>query len=295
MRSYSLKIGGYYILFTATDPSLTLQPEEPQISFLTSKPDPNLVINVTRGKPEMPRKATPVFSAPEVEEIAGVRKEISPYFWTVYSAGKKIIIRTTLPLSNHLRSAILTIRPEKNVWDLAIDCDSESVNPLSYPLDGLIIYYLTALNGDILIHASGVFYGSKGYLFSGRSGCGKSTIAEIFDKAGAEVVHDDRLIIRRTDNRYMIYNTPVYNNEVSRSAPLDSIYLISHGTDNISIPVAKAEALALIMSNCIQHNWSVQLIGNMTGALHRLVSTIPVKRLAFTPSSDVIRYISKDD
>jgi hypothetical protein len=243
----------------------------------------------------MPGSRTPVFSAPQVEEAGGERTVISDTFWTVYTAGKKIILQTTLPQDNHLRSALLTINPEKNVWELTIDSDITTINPFSYPLDGLIIYYLMALKGDILIHASGVFFGSKGYLFSGRSGSGKTTIARIFNNAGGEVIHDDRLIIRRTDSGYRIFNTPVYNNEVSRSAPLDSIYLISHGKENISIPAGKAEAIALVMSNCIQHNWSVHLIGNLTGALLNLVNRIPVKKLAFTPSADVIRYISGDD
>lgn len=295
MSSYSLNIAGYNILFTAADPTLTLQPEEAQNSFLTTAREHHLVINVTRGKPSMPRNATPVFTAPLVEEEGGLRKVVSNTFWTVYTAESRIILRTTLPLNDLHRYAILTIYPEKNVWKLTIDSDANTINPFSYPLDGLIIYYLTALKGDILIHASGLFYGSRGYIFAGRSGCGKTTIARIFNDAGAEVIHDDRLIIRSADKGYRIFNTPVYNNEVSRSAPLDSIYLISHGKENISISADRAEALALVMSNCIQHNWSVRLIGNLTGALLDLVNHIPVKRLAFTPSADVIRYISDDD
>lgn len=295
MSSYSLNIAGYNILFTAADPTINLQPEEAQNFFLTTTQEHHLVISVTRGKPSMPRRATPVFSAPLVEEEGGLRKVVSKTFWTVYTAGSKIIVRTTLPLDDLLRNAILTIHPDKNGWELTIDSDTKTINPFSYPLDGLIIYYLTALKGDILIHASGLVFGSRGYIFAGRSGCGKTTIARIFNDAGAEVIHDDRLIIRRTGSGYRIFNTPVYNDEVSRSAPLDSIYLISHGKENISIPANRAEAIALVMSNCIQHNWSVRLIGNLTGALLNLVNTIPVKRLAFTPSADVIRYISDDD
>ena len=201
MSSYSLHIAGYTILFTAADPTLTLQPGEPQLSFLTEQPEYQLVINVSRGKPMMPRGATPVFSAPYVEETETERKVISNTFWTVYTADKKIILTTILPLSESARSAILTIRPGEKSWDLTIDSDSKILNPLSYPLDGLILYYLTALNGDILIHGSGVYFGSKGYLFSGRSGFGKTTMANLFKEAGGEVVHDDRLIIRKSGNQ----------------------------------------------------------------------------------------------
>lgn len=291
MSSYSLNIAGYTILFTAADPSLTLQPGEPQLSFLTTQPH-HLVINVSRGKPFLPRSATPVFRAPYVEERETERKVISNTFWTVYTTGKNIILKTILPLMEPAGTAILTLTPGAKSWDLTIESNNKTLNPLSYPLDGLILYYLAALNGDLFIHGAGVYFGSRGYLFTGRSGYGKTTIANLFKEAGGEVVHDDRLIIRQSGEQYRIYNTPVYNNEVSSFAPLDSIFLISHGTDNISVRVSKAEALALVMSNCIQHNWSVKLIGNLTGALHKLVNEVEVNRLSFAPTSDVVRYIS---
>ena len=74
----------------------------------------------------------------------------------------------------------------------------KEIDPFEYPLDGLILYYLTVINGDIMIHASGVNNAGEGYLFSGVSGKGKSTMAKIWDNYGAKVIHDDRLVIRKT-------------------------------------------------------------------------------------------------
>ena len=95
-------------------------------------------------------------------------------------------------------------------WDLWIETDRTKTDPLEYPLDGLILYYLTVINNDIMIHASGVNYAGKGFLFSGVSGKGKSTMAGIWDNRGAKVIHDDRLIIRKTGDGYRMFNTPVY-------------------------------------------------------------------------------------
>ena len=76
--------------------------------------------------------------------------------------------------------------------------DEKEIDPFEYPLDGLILYYLTVINGDIMIHASGVNNAGHGYLFSGVSGKGKSTMAKLWENSGAKVIHDDRLIIRNT-------------------------------------------------------------------------------------------------
>ena len=88
-----------------------------------------------------------------------------------------------------------------------------------------------------MIHASGVNYSGKGYLFSGVSGKGKSTMAKLWDNHGAKVIHDDRLIIRNTGNGYRMYNTPVYNNDEPLDSPLNKIFIIEHGTENRLIPL----------------------------------------------------------
>ena len=62
-------------------------------------------------------------------------------------------------------------------WDLWIDGSEKEIDPFEYPLDGLILYYLTVIHGDIMIHASGVNNAGHGYIFSGVSGKGKSTMA----------------------------------------------------------------------------------------------------------------------
>ena len=67
-----------------------------------------------------------------------------------------------------------------------------------------------------MIHASGVYYNGRGYLFSGVSGKGKTTMAGLWDNIGAQVIHDDRLIIRSIDGVYRMFNTPVYRNDEPR-------------------------------------------------------------------------------
>jgi len=295
MRSYTLKIAGYTILFSSASDRLSLYPSRSQESFITNDKKFDLVINVSAGKASVHSSSKPVFRAPYVEEINGIPVKKSDRFWTVYTHGEYYLVNTTIPLSDIDREALLTIRPGEKSWDLVIDTESEEVNPFSYPLDGLIIYYLAALNGDIFIHGSGVEYNGRGYLFSGPSGRGKTTLASIFGKAGARVIHDDRLIIRRIPGGgFNMYNTPVYENEESRSSTLDFIYMIDHGSDNFSSATGHSESLAAVMSNCIQHNWNTNLIGKLTGSLLELVTSVPVKKLLFVPDITVIDYIAGD-
>jgi hypothetical protein len=191
-------------------------------------------------------------------------------------------------------NGVLAFSLEKRDWDLWIDCKSPAVDPLEYPLDGLILYYLTVITGDIMIHASGMEYKGKGYLFSGVSGKGKSTMAGLWEDTGAKVIHDDRLIIRKTGTAYTMYNTPVYNNDDPQASPLNRIFIIDHATTNKIVPVQGAMAVSLVMANCIQHNWGAEIISGLLGAVSVMCEEIPVARLFFLPDKSVTELILTD-
>lgn len=168
---------------------------------------------------------------------------------------------------------------------------AEMLNPLPYPLDGLLLYFLFSKGGDIMIHGSGVVSGGRGWLFTGRSGSGKTTMARIFDSAGDRVIHDDRLVLRRERSGWVMHNTPVYRNDEPRSAPLDHLWVIRHGTANVSEPVAGAEAVAMILSNCIQQNWDREAASQLAAAADDLMVSVNVSRLSFLPDASIRDYL----
>ena len=166
-----------------------------------------------------------------------------------------------------------------------------ALNPLPYPLDGLLLYFLFSREGDIMIHGSGVSSHGRGWLFSGRSGSGKTTMARIFDHAGDRVIHDDRLVLRLEGSRWVMHNTPVYRNDEPRSVPLDHIWLIRHGSSNVSEPVAGAEAVAMILANCIQQNWDREAAARLAASADDLAASVKVSRLSFLPDGSIRDYL----
>jgi len=291
MISYTLNIADYNILLQSRSDSVRLSPSAAQLSFISETDKFDIALNISKAKVKIHPGMKEVFKAPYIEEINGVQVKKSNKFWTVYKQGDYIIIHSTMPLSENASEALLVIRPGEKGWDLIIDTDSNTINPLEYPIDGLLLYYLTALNGDIFIHGSGIYFKDKGLLFTGPSGRGKTTMARIFNDAGAKVVHDDRLIIRKTARGYTIYNTPVYNDELSSSCPIHAIYMIEHSKSNKTEVPGNVEALSLIMSNCIQHHWNSSLIGVLTGSIMDLCENIDVRKLGFFPDKKVISHI----
>jgi len=120
-------------------------------------------------------------------------------------------------------------------------------------------------------------------------------MAGLWEDTGAKVIHDDRLIIRKTGSAYTMYNTPVYNNDDPQASPLNRIFIIDHATTNKIVPVQGALAVSLVMTNCIQHNWGAEIISGLLGAVSVMCEEIPVARLFFLPDKSVTELILTDE
>jgi hypothetical protein len=295
MRKYNLNIAGYNISFEASPGGPDLITSERFLRNICATCESDIYITVHKGSFKLPKTAERVFHAPLVEEINGVQIRHKSNFWSIWKYHSDLFIQTIFPLSSSEKSATLKFFLTSREWDLWIEADDNKIDPFEYPLDGLVLYYLTVIYGDIMIHASGINMNGRGYLFSGVSGKGKSTIARLWEESGAMVIHDDRLIIRKTEKGYKMYNTPVYNNDVPQESSLDKIFLIEHGMENKLTPVKGALAISLVMTNCIQHNWGHDIIARLLGSVSIMCATVPTVKLSFKPDKSVINLILKNE
>jgi hypothetical protein len=293
MRNFKLKIAGYNIGFEANPEGPELAPASRLLRYISNDIAYDIQITIHSGSFNLPAESERVFHAPFVEELDGVLIHSNPDFWSVWRHKSDLFITTTFPLSDSLKNAVLKFSLSEKEWDLWIESDENEIDPFEYPLEGLILYYLTVIKNDIMIHASGVNNAGEGLLFSGVSGKGKSTIAELWDNYGARIIHDDRLIIRKVDNGYRMFNTPVYNNDDPQESSLNRIFIIEHGNENKLIPLKEASAVSMVMANCIQHTWGSEMILQLLESISEMCRKIPTYRLLFSPGRDVIDHILK--
>jgi hypothetical protein len=290
MKSLDLGIADYKIRLEAKDESVLVADKRFRNFLCTHKNllDEDIVkIQVHNEERRIPSDAEKVYNA---VFSADDFPHNEPDFWSVWKKGNTLYLKITFP-SDASGKAILKFSLDSFEWDLWINSDSLSFDALEYPLDSLILYYLTVINKDIMVHASGIDYNGRGYLFSGISGKGKTTIAQLWENKGGRVIHDDRLIIRRKGQKYIMHNTPVYNNEGPRSSNLDGIFIIEHGSENIITPLNGAKAVSLMMANCIQHNWERNIIKGLLESVTSLCQSVPVYRLSFKPNESIIDHI----
>jgi hypothetical protein len=291
MRNYNLNIAGYNIGFEASANGPDLKPSVKFMNNISHDKGSDILIRVHSEPFDLPKGAERVFRAPYVEEINGIKFNNETNFWSVWKYYSGLYIWTIFPLSSREKNAVLKFSLTSMEWDLWIYGAEDETDPFEYPLDGLILYYLTVINGDIMIHASGVNDAGHGYIFSGVSGKGKSTMAMLWDQAGAKVIHDDRLILRNTGGVYKMFNTPIYNNDEPRESILHKIYIIDHGAENMLVQLKGANAVTQIMANCIQHNWGPDIIARLLGSISIMCGSIPTIKLFFKPDRSIIDLI----
>jgi len=296
MKNYSLNIAGYKIKFESAPDGPAFEPSARFAGSLVRGQNYDVLVRVHMGHFVIPERAERVFHAPFVEEKEGRSFKRSEEFWDVYRGeGDRLYICTIFPLEKSLERGTLVFSFKRNIWELWIEGKGRKADPLTYPLDGLLLYYLTVISNDIMIHASGVGFNDRGYIFSGVSGKGKSTIARLCKDAGARVIHDDRLIIRKLNERYHFFNTPVYDDDKPLEAPLSKIFLIEHGRENKILPVNGAMAVSQVLANCIQHNWDRDIIENLVNAVTDMCKQIQVFRFYFKPEPSAIDFLLKHD
>lgn len=170
------------------------------------------------------------------------------------------------------------------------------VDPLDFPMDELILLnYMGKNQKGILLHAAGIVYEGKGYLFPGFSTAGKSTISRLFLNDGrATVLSDDRIILRYIDDQFYIYGTPwhgeadIFSNE---GAPLQSIYFLEKDTTNYVKDISQIEKFNKIVQCMFTSFWDKEQMNYNLELLQSLLHSISAKSFYFQPDQKAVDYI----
>lgn len=148
----------------------------------------------------------------------------------------------------------------------------------------------------LLLHAAFIKYDGKGILFTGPSGIGKSTQADLWKKhLGAEIINGDRAILRK-EGSWTAYGSPyagssgIYRNE---KAPLSAIVVLKQGKENILETLSGREAFAEVYPQLALCRWDKQFMEKATDLCLALLQNVPVYRLSCLPSESAVHCLQK--
>ncbi len=109
------------------------------------------------------------------------------------------------------------------------------LNSLSLPVtDQILLTRLLAEREGCILHSAGAILDGRGVLFIGHSGAGKTTVTRLLEK-DAEILCDDRTIVRRWPDGYRLYGTWSHGESPLVSphfAPLHAAFFLKQATEN---------------------------------------------------------------
>ncbi len=166
-----------------------------------------------------------------------------------------------------------------------------SAHGLNYPTDQVILMTRLLLTGALVLHAAGIVYEGKGYLFFGPSGAGKTTISRLWARSGASLINDDRVAVYRDKGVWTVTATPWHGEDPrvhNIHVPLHGVYHLIQDDVNDIHPVPSAHMLARLTSCAMIPFYNGEAVDEAMAMLESLLVSVPAGDLSFTPDRRVV-------
>lgn len=202
----------------------------------------------------------------------------------------------------------ITYRPRAGEQTCALSGDGKTLD-ICYPpesaghfatLRGCLIETpverLLLRHGRMMLHASLVRAPYGALLFTGNSGVGKSTQAELWAQhAGAVVLNGDRAILSREADGWRAYGSPYAGSSglcVQDSELVRCIVLLEQGEDNcVTIP-APAACFRRLLAQTSMFGMDGEETDRLCDLLLELIGEVPVCVLRCTPDAGAVEALS---
>lgn len=158
----------------------------------------------------------------------------------------------------------------------------------------ILFAFSAATCSTLLVHASVVTCGGKGYLFLGKSGTGKSTHARLWldHIEDTRLLNDDNPAIRCTDGEVHVFGTPWSGKTpcyINVSAPIGAITRLTQFPRNVISRNQPVPAFASVLSSCSTMIWDKPTYTAICDTVSEVVSRVAVYDLKCLPDEEAAR------
>lgn len=146
-----------------------------------------------------------------------------------------------------------------------------------------------------VLHASYVDHRGEAILFTGPSGIGKSTQADLWVKyTGAEVINGDRVALRNYNGRWTAFGYPCCGTSgicIYRSMPVKAIVVLAQASDNRIEVLTPASKVRTLVSAIEIYPWDSEEVNMALRISQNIASEVPVIKLSCRPDRDAVEVL----
>lgn len=155
--------------------------------------------------------------------------------------------------------------------------------------------------GGLTVHASYIETGDgvnrQGVLFTGPSGMGKSTQAELWSRfADARIINGDRTVVRREKDGWKAHGIPVCGSSQiceNESLPIRIIIVLAQGIENRVEEIKEGEKYRALLLASAFYQWDAYESEKVHELITELISEVPIIRLVCRPDKGAVRTVQK--
>lgn len=150
----------------------------------------------------------------------------------------------------------------------------------------------------IFLHAACVNTPLGGLLFSGSSGIGKSTQAELWSKyRNAMHINGDRPILSREENGWLAWGSPYAGSSkyhVNEKCPVTAIVLLKQDKTCSIRRLHHLESFRAVWAGLTVHSWDPKFVEKATDLALDLIRKVPVFEFCCTPDEQAVDFLEKE-
>lgn len=150
----------------------------------------------------------------------------------------------------------------------------------------------------MILHASCVETQYGGVLFSGKSGIGKSTQAELWKELErSTVINGDRTILYKKDDHWIGSGSPYAGSSeyyVNRQVPVTAVVMLEQASDCCIQKLKPSEAFRCLYAGMVINTWNPDFVSRIVELIEIFVTEIPVYHLACTPDADAVTILKQE-
>jgi hypothetical protein len=165
-------------------------------------------------------------------------------------------------------------------------------NPLSSPLDRILLADLVARREGMMLHACAVARDGQGHVFVGQSGSGKTTLAGLWAEVErATVLSDECVVLRPHGPKFWVYGTP-WSGEARFSSPqgvpVAGIHFIHHAGENRLTTVPMGGAVERLLGRSLLPTYDLGATQRTLDFCMDLTAHTPLFDFGFVPDSSAV-------
>lgn len=174
------------------------------------------------------------------------------------------------------------------------DCTvyAENYADSEYSLPLAAICSRLALYKTIFIHGSFVEYMGNGIAFTGYSGVGKTTQAQLWEKyLNATPINGDKVFLRLVDDVVFACGSPWKGSSeycVNKNVPLKAIVVLKQATENKITKLNPIECMKYFMPHVFFPHWDEKCKVEALDAFNDILEKVPVWLLECRPDEEAV-------